>query len=160
MNPLIEGGISITSLDGRLPSFNVAPNVECSSAIWYAVNSARDSNSLSFSYILYFKSDRSHNSHIFVLNVSRLSVDIDLNYVGAVSRKAMLEERPRIEAAVQSVLRREGFTVRQVPKEHAGGKWSFPYASAFRSSGRLGLDLNRLAVVSRLQNLSSHQSQL
>ncbi len=45
-NPLIEGGISIASFDGMLPSFNVAPNVDCSSAIWYTVNSARDNNSL------------------------------------------------------------------------------------------------------------------
>ena len=80
--------------------------------------------------------------NLFVFNISRLSVDIDLNYVGAASRKAMLEERPRIEAAVQAVLRREGFTVRRMPKEHAGGKWSFRYASAFGSSGRLELDLN------------------
>ena len=80
--------------------------------------------------------------NLFVLNIPRLSVDIDLNYVGAASRKAMLEERPRIEAAVQAVLRREGFTVRRMPKEHAGGKWSFRYASAFGSSARLELDLN------------------
>ena len=86
--------------------------------------------------------------NLFVLNVPRLSVDIDLNYVGAASRKAMLEERPRIEAAVQSVLRREGFTVRRMPKEHAGGKWSFRYASAFGSSGRLELDRNFMHRVS------------
>jgi len=86
--------------------------------------------------------------NLFVLNVPRLSVDIDLNYVGAVGRKAMLEERPRIEAAIQAVLRREGFTVRRMPKEHAGGKWSFRYASAFGSSGRLELDLNFMHRVS------------
>lgn len=86
--------------------------------------------------------------NLFVLNVPRLSVDIDLNYVGAVSRKAMLEERPRIEAAIQSVLRREGFTVRRMPKEHAGGKWTFRYPSAFGSSGRLELDLNFMHRVS------------
>ncbi|MDE0671995.1 MAG: nucleotidyl transferase AbiEii/AbiGii toxin family protein, partial [Caldilineaceae bacterium] len=54
--------------------------------------------------------------NLFVLNAPRLSVDIDLNYVGAASRKVMLEERPRIEAAVQSVLRRERFTLRRQPK--------------------------------------------
>ena len=86
--------------------------------------------------------------NLFVLSVPRLSVDIDLNYVGAASRKAMLEERPRIEAAIQAVLRREGFTVRRVPQEHAGGKWSFRYASAFGSSGRLELDLNFMHRVS------------
>jgi len=38
--------------------------------------------------------------NLFVFNVPRLSVDIDLNYVGAASRDDMLEERPKIEAAI------------------------------------------------------------
>lgn len=86
--------------------------------------------------------------NLFVLDIPRLSVDIDLNYVGEASRQAMLEERPRIEAAVQAALNREGFTVRRMPKEHAGGKWSFRYASAFGSTGRIELDLNFMHRVS------------
>jgi predicted nucleotidyltransferase component of viral defense system len=38
--------------------------------------------------------------NLFVFNVPRLSVDIDLNYVGAADRDNMLAERPRIEQAV------------------------------------------------------------
>ena len=38
--------------------------------------------------------------NLFVFDVPRLSVDIDLNYVGAESRAGMLEERPRLEEAV------------------------------------------------------------
>ena len=68
--------------------------------------------------------------NLFVFNVPRLSVDIDLNYVGGTSRGAMLEERPRIEAAIQTVFRREDFAVRRMPEEHAGGKWSLRYADA------------------------------
>ena len=37
-----------------------------------------------------------------VLNLF-VSVDIDLNYVGAESREAMLDERPRIEEAMHAV---------------------------------------------------------
>ena len=80
--------------------------------------------------------------NLFVFNVPRLSVDIDLNYVGGASRGAMLEERPRIEAAIQTVFRREDFAVRRMPEEHAGGKWSLRYADASGQSGRLDVDLN------------------
>ena len=37
--------------------------------------------------------------NLFVFDVPRLSVDIDLNYVGNASRDAMLEERPKLDAA-------------------------------------------------------------
>ena len=61
--------------------------------------------------------------NLFLLRMPRLSVDIDLNYVGTLDRETMLDERPRIEQAVQAVCSREGFNVRRVPTEHAGGKW-------------------------------------
>jgi len=80
--------------------------------------------------------------NLFIFNVPRLSVDIDLNYVGAEERETMLAERPRIEQAVQAVFAREGFTVRRMPEEHAGGKWSLRYQSAAGQGGNLEVDLN------------------
>ena len=80
--------------------------------------------------------------NLFVFDVPRLSVDIDLNYVGAQSRDAMLDERPRIEEAVQAVFRREDFAVRRMPDEHAGGKWSLHYSSAAGQNARLDVDVN------------------
>ena len=80
--------------------------------------------------------------NLFVFDVPRLSVDIDLNYVGTRQRDAMLEERPRIEKAVQDVFRREDFAVRRMPEEHAGGKWSLRYESASGPSGNLDVDIN------------------
>ena len=77
--------------------------------------------------------------NLFVFDVPRLSVDIDLNYVGAQSRDAMLEERPKIEEAVQAVFRREDFAVRRMPEEHAGGKWSLPYSCTACPCGRFDL---------------------
>lgn len=35
--------------------------------------------------------------NLFIFDVPRLSVDIDLNYVGATDRQAMLAERARLE---------------------------------------------------------------
>ena len=46
--------------------------------------------------------------NLFVFDVPRLSVDIDLNYVGAADRATMLEERPKIEQAIQAVCGRLG----------------------------------------------------
>lgn len=80
--------------------------------------------------------------NLFVLNVPRLSVDIDLNYVGAEDRETMLAERPKIERAVQAVFGREGFIVRRMPEEHAGGKWSLRYESAPGQTGNLEVDVN------------------
>ena len=80
--------------------------------------------------------------NLFIFDVPRLSVDIDLNYVGARSRDAMLDERPRIEEAIQAVFRREDFAVRRMPDEHAGGKWSLHYSSASGRNARLDVDVN------------------
>ena len=54
----------------------------------------------------------------------------------------MLEERPKIEEALQAVFRREDFAVRRMPEEHAGGKWSLRYSSASGQSARLDVDVN------------------
>ena len=62
--------------------------------------------------------------NLFVFQVPRLSVDIDLDYVGSWSQNGMLEERPKIEKAIQDVLSRENFTVRRMPAELAAGKLS------------------------------------
>ena len=80
--------------------------------------------------------------NLFVLRYPRLSVDIDLNYVGALSRDRMLAERPKIERAAEAVFSREGYAIRRVPSEHAGGKWRLNYASYLSQSGNLDVDLN------------------
>lgn len=80
--------------------------------------------------------------NLFIFSVPRLSVDIDLNYVGAADRDAMLAERPYIEKAVQAVFSREGFTVRRMPEDHAGGKWALRYGSVPGETGNLEVDLN------------------
>jgi len=80
--------------------------------------------------------------NLFLFNVPRLSVDIDLNYVGAADRETMLAERPKVEDAIRAVCSREGFAVRRIPEDHAGGKWRLQYESALGGRGNLELDLN------------------
>lgn len=80
--------------------------------------------------------------NLFVLRHPRLSVDIDLNYIGAPGREDMLADRPGIEQAAQAVFSREGFTVRRVPNEHAGGKWRLSYQSFTGQPANLEVDFN------------------
>lgn len=80
--------------------------------------------------------------NLFIFDVPRLSVDIDLNYVGAGNREDMLAERPRVEQALLAAFSREGFSVRRMPEGHAGGKWLLRYESAAGGGGNLEVDLN------------------
>jgi predicted nucleotidyltransferase component of viral defense system len=80
--------------------------------------------------------------NMFMLDLPRLSVDIDLNYIGALDREEMLSERPKIEQAAQAVFSREGFSTKRVPDEHAGGKWRLSYRSFTGQSGNLEVDMN------------------
>ncbi|MCJ7473242.1 MAG: nucleotidyl transferase AbiEii/AbiGii toxin family protein [Actinobacteria bacterium] len=80
--------------------------------------------------------------NLFLLDFPRLSVDIDLNYIGALSREEMLEDQPRIYQAVQAVFSREGFITKRVPDDHAGGKWRLGYQSITGQTGNLEIDIN------------------
>ncbi len=80
--------------------------------------------------------------NLFVLNYPRLSVDIDLNYIGALDRDEMLADRPKVEQAAQAVFSREGLAVRRAPTEHAGGKWRLSYPSFTGQSANVDVDLN------------------
>lgn len=82
--------------------------------------------------------------NLFVFEVPRLSVDIDLNYTGAAERDAMLAERPKLEQAIEAVCGRLGIQIKRVPGEHAGGKWRLSYASVSGRSGTLEVDVNFL----------------
>ena len=81
--------------------------------------------------------------NLFIFNVPRLSVDIDLNYIGAPDRETMLAERPKMDNAIEAVCQREGFMLRRSPgSEHAGGKWLLRYESVFGHGANLTIDIN------------------
>jgi hypothetical protein len=96
--------------------------------------------------------------NLFIFNLPRLSVDIDLNYTGAVEREQMMKDRPKIEQAAQAVFSREGFYIKRVPTDHAGGKWILNYRSYTGQSGNLEIDFNfmfrqpLLPVITRTSN--------
>jgi len=80
--------------------------------------------------------------NLFIFNVPRLSVDIDLNYIGAPDKETMLAERQKMDKAIEAVCQREGFMLRHSPAEHAGGKWLLRYESVFGHGANLTIDVN------------------
>jgi predicted nucleotidyltransferase component of viral defense system len=83
--------------------------------------------------------------NVFHLGLDRLSVDIDLNYIGALDRAVMETERPTVDAALNRLLTSQGYAVRRQPDEHAGGKWLSRYSSALGGNATLELDVNYMA---------------
>jgi len=75
---------------------------------------------------------------------SRLSVDLDYNYVGAENREGMLEQRPEVARAVDAVARAGGYQLQWSRAEHAGQKAYLRYLSTAGTADRVELDLNFL----------------
>lgn len=76
-------------------------------------------------------------------NIPRLSVDIDLNYIGQLNRDDMLQERPIINDAIQQILEQHQFQLYRNPaKQHAGSKMVWRYQSVLGQMGNLEIDIN------------------
>jgi len=82
--------------------------------------------------------------NIFLQSMPRLSVDIDLNYVGAKDVDDMLAARPEIDQALEQLVEDIGFSVdyKPPPTSHAGGKWILVADSALGDIFTLELDIN------------------
>ena len=83
--------------------------------------------------------------NVFHLGLDRLSVDIDLNYIGALERAAMEAERPILEGSLNRLLASQGYAIRRQPHGHAGGKWIMRFSSALGGNKTLELDINYMA---------------
>ena len=75
-------------------------------------------------------------------NVPRLSVDIDLNYIGSVDRTKMLQDRKIICDAIKQIFHQKKFTLYSSPEQHAGGKMAWSYTSLLGQGGNIEVDLN------------------
>lgn len=82
--------------------------------------------------------------NVFFFNYPRLSVDIDINYIGSANREVMLQEKNSMESAIENIVLDEGMVPQRKPSEHAGGKWAIRYASAIQGQGIIEIDLNYL----------------
>src|SRR3990167_771867 len=75
-------------------------------------------------------------------HLPRLSIDIDLNYIGALDRETMLSEKPVIVDAIHQILLQNQFERHRSPMHHAGGKMVWFYNSVLGQRGSLEIDLN------------------
>ena len=82
--------------------------------------------------------------NMFLLDIPRLSFDLDLNYIGSADPNVMKAERPRFDAELASLAGAHGLEVRRRPgrKSHAGGKWVLPYQTAWGTRNTLSVDVN------------------
>lgn len=85
--------------------------------------------------------------NMFWFDLPRLSVDIDLNYIGSADRETMLKERSLLETELKKLVQAVNGTVERGPTEHAGGKWRFKIPSALEGSLRLEIDVNYIMRV-------------
>ena len=81
--------------------------------------------------------------NVFHSDLDRLSVDIDVNYVGAVEEERMDADRPGLEDRIERLMGSKGYSARPEPSEHAGGKWIYRYVSALGGAGTI-VDINYL----------------
>ena len=82
--------------------------------------------------------------NLFWLDVPRLSIDIDINYVRRADLDGMRADRPAFEAAMLACCEREGCSVRRAPQEHAGGKFHLRYSGGIGGGGSVEMDVNFL----------------
>ena len=83
----------------------------------------------------------------FEWNFARLSVDLDFNFVGGVTREQLMEARPIIEAALIECARSEGLTPRRVRDDHGGSKWRMTYRALTGANGTVEIDVNYMSRV-------------
>lgn len=62
-----------------------------------------------------------------MLDVPRLSVDIDVSYIGSISREDKLADKPHIEEGIEAVARALDYAVEAHPGWHAGRTFLLRY---------------------------------
>lgn len=81
--------------------------------------------------------------NLFHFDAPRLSLDIDLNYVGAASLQEMQHERPILENELRKVYQSLDMSIERSTTAHEGGKYEIRYMSALnRGRGSIEVDLN------------------
>lgn len=85
--------------------------------------------------------------NLFYFDLPRLSVDIDLNYIGAIDRDTMLAEKPLVLSRIEKLIAENDYQVIRRSEEHAGGKWSLRYQSDLIRQGQIEVDLNFISRV-------------
>jgi predicted nucleotidyltransferase component of viral defense system len=88
--------------------------------------------------------------NLFHLDAPRLSVDVDINFVGVEDVHALPQARESFERALVSCCERAGCAVRRTPTEHAGGKFRLRFPSVLGGTQNLEVDVSYVARISLL----------
>lgn len=88
--------------------------------------------------------------NLFYLDVARLSVDIDLNYIAHIEREEMLRDRPDIVRAVEQVATGLGCKLQNGTDEHALREWHLGYNNHSGIQDRIQVEINFLMRVCAL----------
>jgi predicted nucleotidyltransferase component of viral defense system len=83
--------------------------------------------------------------NLFHLDAPRLSIDVDINFVGVEDVQALPQARESFERALVSCCERAGCVVKRAPEEHAGGKFRLRFASVLGGTQNLELDVSYVA---------------
>jgi predicted nucleotidyltransferase component of viral defense system len=86
--------------------------------------------------------------NLFHFDLPRLSVDIDLNYIGSIDRETMLAEKPDVITKIEKICSDKKYVNIRQPTEHAGGKWKMSYKSELIQQGNIEIDLNFISRAS------------
>lgn len=98
--------------------------------------------------------------NLFLLDIPRLSVDIDMSYIGQSGREEMLADRPSVEAAIEEVGSFLGYNVTSGKGDHAGRTFRFRYRGS-TGADYVEIDmiyLNRVPLLKPQQMTSEFRS--
>ena len=88
--------------------------------------------------------------NLFYLSLARLSVDIDLNYIGHVDREAALGDRPQVVKAVEQIASGLQYRVQNGVDEHALREWYLHYSNYTGRPDHIQIEINFLMRVCAL----------
>jgi predicted nucleotidyltransferase component of viral defense system len=82
--------------------------------------------------------------NFFYLNLTRLSVDIDLNYVGQIDRETTLRDRPEIARAVEQISTGLGYRLQNGVDDYALREWYLNFTNHANQPDRIQVEINFL----------------
>lgn len=82
--------------------------------------------------------------NLFHFDLPRLSVDIDLNYIGSLDPEVMKGEREQIEKLLGAICKSLKLDLAKLPDEYACRKYTATYHSYFSGRGNIQVDINYL----------------
>jgi predicted nucleotidyltransferase component of viral defense system len=87
--------------------------------------------------------------NLLILDIPRISVDIDLNYIQSISRSSMLTDRKIINSEIQKIFN-SSYEIKISRDVHALTQFEFRYQTTSGSSDMLKLEINYLKRITLL----------